>query len=83
MARIATKKATYKERYKSNLAKELLRTNQYYKIYNKLDKYYDEAEILDFKEMKDIIYNNIDMKEYLILNMFNFCKPEELEQYLL
>ena len=81
MAQIASKKATNK--YKSNLAKELLRTNQYYKIYNKLDKYYDEAEILDFKEMKDIIYNNIDMKEYLILNLFKLCKPEELEQYLL
>ncbi len=52
-------------------------------VYSKLNKYYDEVDILDFKEMKEIIYNKIDMKEYLLLNMFNFCRPDELEQYLL
>jgi hypothetical protein len=83
MVQIAAKKATYKDRYKSNLAKELIRTNKYNEIYNKIDKYDDEAYILDFKRTNEFIYNNIDMKEYLFLNLFNFCKPEELEQYLL
>ena len=53
MAQITTKKASYKDRYKSNLAKELIRTNKYKEVYNKLNKYYDEADILDFKEMKE------------------------------
>jgi hypothetical protein len=83
MVAICTKKATYKDRYKSNFADELLRNNKYKEVYNKINKYYDEADILDFKEMKEIIYNKIDMKEYLILNMFNFCRPDELEQYIL
>ena len=78
MAQITTKKATYKDRYRKELKEELIRTNKYNEIYNKLNKYYDEADILD----NEIIYNYIDMKEYLILNMFKFCKPEELEQYL-
>ncbi len=60
MAQIATKKATYKDRYKKELKEEFIRTNKYNEIYN----------------------NYIDMKEYLILNMSKFCKPEELEQLL-
>ena len=83
MVQISTKKATYKDHYKSNFANELIRTNKYKEVYNKLNKYYDEIDILDFKEMKEIIYNKIDMKEYLLLNLFKFCKPEELEKYLL
>ncbi len=42
MLQIATKKATYKDRYKSNFANELIRTNKYKEVYDKLDKYYDE-----------------------------------------
>ena len=47
MEQIATKKATYKDRYKKQLKEELIRTNKYNEIYNKLNKYYDEADITD------------------------------------
>lgn len=75
-------KASYKASYKSNFANELIRTNKYKEVYNKINKYYDEADILDFKQIKEC-NNKMDMKEYLILNMFNFCRPDELEQYIL
>ena len=67
-----------KQNKKNKLINQLLNNGVYETIYNKYCDYLEETESDNIDILLDKYINN---KQYQILEMFNFCIPDELEQY--
>ena len=63
---------------KNKLINKLLQNGMYETIYNKYCDYLEETEADNIDILLDKYINN---KEYQILEMFKFSKPDEIEQY--
>ena len=63
---------------KNKLINKLLLNGMYENIYNKYCDYLEETDTDNIDVLLDKYINN---KEYQILEMFKFSKPDELEQY--
>ena len=63
---------------KNKLINQLLKNGMYQNIYN---KYCDYLEETDDDNIDVLLDKYINDKEYKILNIFEFCEPDQLEQY--